>query len=1167
MPHRRAARPGEPLPPSPVSPLSPALCPLLLDAACHDASTTPPPPQSPCIAPPESQTQQPPLTLAQAMRDALSPRPEHLAPPCAPAAETALLLLPHAPGAARSRRDAVSIDIEVAEEAGAAQQQQQQQQCLPSPPPTTPPSPSLHRRHHHVPPAAHGERDDVDANNDDDKFDRFSLEHNLPTPPPPSPPAHSASSSGKGGGSPRSRLAAFTAPCRSASLRAQLAALVAFALCIGAATLIFQELRAAMSPAEVRLSCNSLASGVALVINREIVSKLHGLDAFASSARPMSNATFAQYLDTATVNSTLLTSIVIFQGIPEQQRSAWETASNTTIFDLVNGQSVPSARRETYWPGTLTYVARNVNPENPTLVASAPFGFDPQSNPERAATIALALADGIPHLSPVIYFITGGAGISIWLRAGGPVAFPNGLSNSALVGMSFFASEVIKRSMLEPSMGYHIVDATDGRVVWTNLSGAEATDLAAVSSVRPADRTWTVVCAPLPKYSLAVYKYWSHVVLALVALLAPPVAALALATVHKLDEAGDVKRQRFEFDRRLAALRERASACIQAVPDYLVALDRDGKLLACNANATALFTRPEARDRVRTVIEDCGPLSPPVEGTAGPAAAAAARAVTIKRPDGTSFAADLLVCTPSDPRDGAAASGIAQVLLFADATEKRRAEAQIAALARASKRAFAEQQSLLRLWCAHLADPAARLLAHIEARRPCDLPAVIVVDDAEWRGAWAAAEHLATLAADVRYLFHGVAPPPPEGAVEPVRDQVCRVAEVRARARWSAGARLRLDVDVGLELAALAPTPDLARLLARIVDVVHESALRGREPARISLAQRDDWLDVRAVFPTALPVFDDDGEEADALIPTPRDLDVATLLDPTNAARGAEFTSPFALDVVDRLVADLAGRVAPRRPGRVRFAVPACGLLVAAASPVPMPRALVTPAPAPAALEMDGGVTVLDASFNDAPPPVVGAEPVPVPASTSTPATAAAAEQPPSSTSMALITTTPQPQPQPQPQPAQLPQLDPQAESRPRPRVMVVEDNRVVRTVTSKRLDLLRCDVVQMPGGAEAVAYFSEVFQGDAPTVDLVLMDLQMPEMDGVTAALLIHAVAEAAKRAVPPIVAYTADSVHERRNEVMATGCFADFAPKSAGPERTVLRDLLAKHVPDLLG
>jgi len=99
----------------------------------------------------------------------------------------------------------------------------------------------------------------------------------------------------------------------------------------------------------------------------------------------------------------------------------------------------------------------------------------------------------------------------------------------------------------------------------------------------------------------------------------------------------------------------------------------------------------------------------------------------------------------------------------------------------------------------------------------------------------------------------------------------------------------------------------------------------------------------------------------------------------------------------------------------------------------------------------------------------------------------------------------------------------------PRPlEVLVVDDNAVNRTVAVGLLSRLGCPVDKAASGREAVEAI------DRRRYDLVLMDVHMPEMDGLEATRLIRE--RAGGRAIR-IVAMTADAGRETRDRCLAAG------------------------------
>ncbi len=98
-------------------------------------------------------------------------------------------------------------------------------------------------------------------------------------------------------------------------------------------------------------------------------------------------------------------------------------------------------------------------------------------------------------------------------------------------------------------------------------------------------------------------------------------------------------------------------------------------------------------------------------------------------------------------------------------------------------------------------------------------------------------------------------------------------------------------------------------------------------------------------------------------------------------------------------------------------------------------------------------------------------------------------------------------------------------------RVLVVEDNQVNQLVAEGVLRRLGYDVVLAEHGAAGVAAVAE----DPRGFDLVLMDCQMPVMDGYDATRAIRAMPGPASRI--PIVAMTAAAVAEERDRCLEAG------------------------------
>lgn len=111
-------------------------------------------------------------------------------------------------------------------------------------------------------------------------------------------------------------------------------------------------------------------------------------------------------------------------------------------------------------------------------------------------------------------------------------------------------------------------------------------------------------------------------------------------------------------------------------------------------------------------------------------------------------------------------------------------------------------------------------------------------------------------------------------------------------------------------------------------------------------------------------------------------------------------------------------------------------------------------------------------------------------------------------------------------------------------RILVVEDNQINQIVAQEILEDvgLVCDLAN--DGEEAVSMISTAQPG---THALVLMDMQMPKMDGLTATKLIRQL-ETCKDI--PIVAMTANAFNEDEERCIAAG-MNDFVSKPVDPDR----------------
>lgn len=100
-------------------------------------------------------------------------------------------------------------------------------------------------------------------------------------------------------------------------------------------------------------------------------------------------------------------------------------------------------------------------------------------------------------------------------------------------------------------------------------------------------------------------------------------------------------------------------------------------------------------------------------------------------------------------------------------------------------------------------------------------------------------------------------------------------------------------------------------------------------------------------------------------------------------------------------------------------------------------------------------------------------------------------------------------------------------------KVLVVEDNFANQKLVSSILMKIGVDAEVVENGRVAV----ERFENASLAFDLILMDLQMPEMDGYEATKLIREIEQTQKRPRTKIIALTAHAMSSDKDRCMAAG------------------------------
>jgi PAS domain S-box-containing protein len=126
-----------------------------------------------------------------------------------------------------------------------------------------------------------------------------------------------------------------------------------------------------------------------------------------------------------------------------------------------------------------------------------------------------------------------------------------------------------------------------------------------------------------------------------------------------------------------------------------------------------------------------------------------------------------------------------------------------------------------------------------------------------------------------------------------------------------------------------------------------------------------------------------------------------------------------------------------------------------------------------------------------------------------------------------------------------------------RSRILIAEDNDINALLAARMVESTGAEVVRVQNGREAVDLILR--QPDGQMFDLVLMDVHMPEMDGLSAADAIKSLSrwEELGRSPPPIIALTANAFAEDRQKCLRAG-MDDYLAKPF--ERSEIDELIEK-------
>ncbi len=117
-------------------------------------------------------------------------------------------------------------------------------------------------------------------------------------------------------------------------------------------------------------------------------------------------------------------------------------------------------------------------------------------------------------------------------------------------------------------------------------------------------------------------------------------------------------------------------------------------------------------------------------------------------------------------------------------------------------------------------------------------------------------------------------------------------------------------------------------------------------------------------------------------------------------------------------------------------------------------------------------------------------------------------------------------------------------------KILIAEDDTISAILISKYVQVFGNDILYAESGIEAVNVLR-----NHPDIDLVLMDIKMPEMDGYEA---VRQIRQFDKKVI--IIAQTAYALAGDKEKALAVGC-NDYVSKPM--DRTALVNLIKKHFP----
>ena len=115
-------------------------------------------------------------------------------------------------------------------------------------------------------------------------------------------------------------------------------------------------------------------------------------------------------------------------------------------------------------------------------------------------------------------------------------------------------------------------------------------------------------------------------------------------------------------------------------------------------------------------------------------------------------------------------------------------------------------------------------------------------------------------------------------------------------------------------------------------------------------------------------------------------------------------------------------------------------------------------------------------------------------------------------------------------------------------KILICDDEELIRNVIKEYCVLEKYEVVEAKNGKEAILKMDK-------DIDLIIMDIMMPEMDGVETLKQLKAI----KEFTIPVIALTADAIVGKKEEYLSAG-FDDYLSKPI--DSNELHKILKKYL-----